>query len=54
MLLWFRKDLRDTVILDMMPYNKVRLNSTIKREEKQDKEKQAWGSKMDQHELNRT
>lgn len=47
MLLWFRKDLRYAVILDMMPYSKVRLNSTIKREKKQGKEKQAWGSKME-------
>lgn len=54
MLLWFRKDLRYAVILDMMPYSKVRLNSTIKREKKQGKEKQAWGSKWSQHELNRT
>ena len=48
MLLWFRKDLRYTVTSDMMPYNKVRLNSAIKGEEKQGKEKQAWGSKMEQ------
>ena len=45
---------RLAVILDMMPYSKVKLNSTIKREKKEGKEKQAWGSKWSQHELDRT